>query len=116
MQAVCRWIAGRYSTDKAKRGISKEQIASDTRLSDTGVLGVKDRGVSLCFVAFRFVWQAGSRYGGGRRKCPQLLGHERVMQVMRNSSPTRLVVEGGGGRKSKEGGGWQADDRTSRDC
>lgn len=37
-----------------------------------------------------------------------LLGHERVMQVMRNSSPTRLVVEGGGGRKSKEGGGWQA--------
>ncbi len=38
-----------------------------------------------------------------------LLGHERVMQVMRNCSPTRLVVEGGGGgRKSKEGGGWQA--------
>ena len=27
-----------------------------------------------------------------------LLGHERVMQVMRNCcSPTRLVVEGGGG-------------------
>lgn len=38
-----------------------------------------------------------------------LLGHERVMQVMRNCSPTRLVVEGGGGgRESKEGGGWQA--------
>lgn len=39
-----------------------------------------------------------------------LLGHERVMQVMRNCSPTCLVVEGGGGggRKSKEGGGWQA--------
>ena len=28
-----------------------------------------------------------------------LLGHERVMQVMRNCSPTRLVVEGGRGRK-----------------
>ena len=38
-----------------------------------------------------------------------LLGHERVMQVMRNCSPTRLVVEGGrGGESSKEGGGWQA--------
>ena len=68
MQAVCRWIAGRYSTDKAKRGISKEQIASDTRLSDTVVLGVKDRGVSLCFVAFRFVWQVSSGYGGRKAK------------------------------------------------
>ena len=74
MQAVCRWIAGRYSKDKAKRGISKEQIASDTRLSDTGVLGVKDRGVSLCFVAFRFVWQVGSGYGGGRRKLSAAIG------------------------------------------
>ena len=31
-----------------------------------------------------------------------LLGHERVMQVMRNCSPTRLVVEGGGGGGEKE--------------
>ena len=31
-----------------------------------------------------------------------LLGHERVMQVMRNCSPTRLVVEGGGGGGKKE--------------
>lgn len=54
MQAVCRWIAGRYSTDKAKRGISKEQIASDTRLSDTGVLELKiveSRYASLRFVS-----------------------------------------------------------------
>ena len=40
-----------------------------------------------------------------------LLGHERVMQVMRNCSPTRLVVEGGGGgerAKKAEAGrlGW----------
>lgn len=30
-----------------------------------------------------------------------LLGHERVMQVMRNCSPTRLVVEGGGGGEER---------------
>ena len=37
-------------------------------------LGVKDRGVSLCFVAFRFVWQVGSGYGGGRRKLSAAIG------------------------------------------
>ena len=31
-----------------------------------------------------------------------LLGHERVMQVMRNCSPTRLVVEGGGKKVAKK--------------